>query len=800
MAQDDAFKLTEEMAAKYSYEIKSELQAARVTSESLMTVFKTLIENGEADRDTLNNILINSLKQKDYIISFCVAFEPNKLDGKDAEYAGHPLYGESGRYAPYWSLQDGEIDVEPLTDIDDEDWYAGARDSGAEYITDPFFYEVQGTPVLMTSLVFPIIIDGEFIGIVSSDMALDSLQEMVSYVNTSGLGEFTEIYSNSGVVVAHPEDQYFNKSIYATSAYNMLAADPSKAQQALTIANEYVENNPIADEEDEAQVEEYDNAVAFASNLGDYAQDSSGVILDLTLLTDGMARELLQLDGERMRVAQEAMKAVEDGESYTVTQDDYYTVYMPIRFSEATNPWSVAVNVPMSEVLLVSNEIQRYVLIICIIAIAIIACILFIIANRITKPILNLAKVAGQFGEGHFDVELPPVRSNDEIGTLSGAFKGMAERINSLINTLQNYAAELEENNEHLNYLNETLVATNHVSETILNVEHQQFHDVLNQSLRILGESVHANGVSIWENDKHSDGKVYSRVISTWIANQAGVNAVADTAIDLDRYLPGWDEQAQKKDGAGSSVLDGSAILAEFELFHDFRSLLLMPLMLHDSYWGFLVFAYAEAEYQLKNDESEILRSSGMMLASAILQNETAESLMEAETMASTDPLTGLTNRNGFLIKAPAVYAECRKEKVPLTLLFFDLDHFKRVNDEFGHPFGDEVLKAFARVIEEETGERDVCCRYGGEEFILLLNNSDGANGKETAERILERVRYVRLAEKPNFSFTVSIGMVAGVPGIHDTLNGYIQKADNALYAAKENGRDQLVVFPYDAK
>lgn len=114
MAKDDAFALADEMAAKYSYEIKSELQAARVTSESLMTVFQTLIERGEADRDVLNAILQNALRQKQYIISFCVAFEPNKLDGKDAEYAGqYPLYGESGRYAPYWSLQNGEISVDP---------------------------------------------------------------------------------------------------------------------------------------------------------------------------------------------------------------------------------------------------------------------------------------------------------------------------------------------------------------------------------------------------------------------------------------------------------------------------------------------------------------------------------------------------------------------------------------------------------------------------------------------------------------------------------------------------------------
>ena len=797
LAEDDAFKLTEEMAAKYSYEIKSELQAARVTSESLKTVFETLIERGEADRDTLNNILINSLKQKDYIISFCVAFEPNKLDGKDAEYAGqYPLYGESGRYAPYWSLQDGKIDVEPLSDFDEDDWYAGARDALTEYITDPFFFEVQGTPVLMTSLVFPIIIDGEFIGIVSSDMALDSLQDMVSQVNTSGLGEFTEIYSNTGLVIAHPEDQYFNKSVYAASAYDMLTSQKGTAQKALEIANDYVKNYMPEDERDEAAAEEYSNALAFIDNLTQYVENPGATSLDLALLTNDMAKELLKLDEERMAVAEEATKSIKDGEFFTVTDENYYKVYMPIQFSEDTNPWSVAVSVPMSEVLKVSNDIQQYILIMCLISLIVIACILFLISNSITRPLLNLANAAGQFGEGNFDIKLPPVQGNNEIGILSKALKGMAERINSLISTLQNYTVELESNNKHLNYLNETLVATNHVSETILNVEHQKFNDVLYRSLQILGESVRATGVSIWENHKHTDGKVYSRVISTWTEGRTNLNSAIDITVDLDRYLPDWDEQVPKKDGVYNGVLDGSAILKNFEMFSGCRSLLLIPLMLHDSYWGFLVFAYLEEDYQLKCDEGEILRSSGMLLAAAILQNETAESLKEAETLASTDPLTGLTNRNGFLIKAPGVYSECRKEGQPLTILFFDLDHFKQVNDEFGHPFGDEVLNAFARTIEKATGNNDVSCRYGGEEFILLLSNCDSATGMETATQLLEAVRRIRLPECPDFRFTVSIGMMTGIPGKHDTLNGYIQKADNALYAAKENGRNRVVAFP----
>ena len=339
--------------------------------------------------------------------------------------------------------------MEPLENFDNDVWYAGARDSGAEYITDPFFYEVQGTSVLMTSLVFPIFIDGEFIGIVSSDMALDSLQEMVSQVNTSGLGEFTEIYSNSGIVAAHPEDRYFNKNIFATSAYQMLTSEPSKAREALAIAEHYADSH--ADENAD------DSAVAFVENLAAYT-DSSVAGLDLSLIPNDLARELLQLDEGRLNIAQNATAAIEKGEMYTVTEDGYYKVYMPVRFSEATNPWSVAVNVPMSEVLRKSNEIRNFVILVSVIGSILIAVLLYIATRNLTRPILSLADSAKQVGEGNFSIDIPETGNNDEVGILSTAFRTMVTQINELIGKLTHNSEELERKNEYLGELNAKLV------------------------------------------------------------------------------------------------------------------------------------------------------------------------------------------------------------------------------------------------------------------------------------------------------------------------------------------------------
>jgi signal transduction histidine kinase/DNA-binding response OmpR family regulator len=391
LAKDDAFDLAEEMADKYKNEIKAELQGARVTAETLATVFSTLKDHDLTDRKMMNDLLKNALAQKEYITAFCIAYDPNALDGKDAQYAsGYEEYDETGRFAPYWNKLGDSIAVEPLYDIDIADWYIVPKETKQEYITDPYPYQVQGNSVMLASLIFPIIHDDEFIGIISSDIVLDKLQEMVSRVNERGSGGFTEIFSNSGVVVAHPDKQYLGKDLLEV---------------------------------------------------------------------------LPETDADGSQYAEEAKEAIQKGELYISSGEDFYTVYMPIRFSEATSPWSVAVNIPMAEVLGAADDVRNYVLMVSLIAILLIAFLIYLIARNVTKPILVLANTAKSIGEGNFDIEVPAVRSHDELGVLSGAFKVMAEKIDDLVKKLQNYAQELEEKNDNLNNLNEMLVVAKEQAE-----------------------------------------------------------------------------------------------------------------------------------------------------------------------------------------------------------------------------------------------------------------------------------------------------------------------------------------------
>jgi signal transduction histidine kinase len=456
MAKNDAFNLAQETADKYKNEIKAELQGARITSETLATVFEALKDNNLTDRKMMNDILKNTLAKKEYITAFCIAYEPDGLDGKDKEYADQkPAYDETGRYAPYWNKAGDKIDVEPLYDIDISDWYIVPKTEKHEFITDPYPYQVQGKPVMLASMVFPVLHKDQFIGIISSDFVLDKLQEMISKVNPHGQEGYSWILSNAGVAVAHPDKQLLGKDLTEILVYEMIVSDHSKLQKAIELADNYLAQNPVKDQNDKDQTEKFNNSLQFVNSLKEYARNSNNKNFDLSLLSSGLAEAMLPADSFRLNYAVNAKNSIKEGLSYISSSKDFYTVYMPVQFSEVTTPWSVAVSIPMTKILNNANAVRDYVIAVSLISICVIALLLYLIARNITRPILLLSKTANIFGQGNFDVTIPVINSHDEIGSLSKAFKFMAEEINTLITKLQDHAKALEEKNQYLNKLNE---------------------------------------------------------------------------------------------------------------------------------------------------------------------------------------------------------------------------------------------------------------------------------------------------------------------------------------------------------
>ena len=163
--------------------------------------------------------------------------------------------------------------------------------------------------------------------------------------------------------------------------------------------------------------------------------------------------------------------------------------------------------------------------------------------------------------------------------------------------------------------------------------------------------------------------------------------------------------------------------------------------------------------------------------------------------LATTDSLTGALNRRAFLETGEDVFRRSVRYRHPLSVLAIDVDHFKRINDTFGHPIGDEVLIDLVSRIGENLRETDVFGRFGGEEFVVLLSEADEQRAIEVADRLLSVIRAAdRVSmEGTPVRYTISIGIAsAGEGGLG--LNDVIHAADRALYNAKNAGRDRYRV------
>ncbi len=168
-----------------------------------------------------------------------------------------------------------------------------------------------------------------------------------------------------------------------------------------------------------------------------------------------------------------------------------------------------------------------------------------------------------------------------------------------------------------------------------------------------------------------------------------------------------------------------------------------------------------------------------------------AYSLREAETRASTDALTGLPNRRYF-DEFCGLLARRRRTDDAVGVLMIDIDHFKRVNDRYGHPVGDQVLRAVAGAISSAVRDDDVPARFGGEEFAVLLRNPSAAMAREVGERVRAAVAGLDLRALGPDRITVSVGVaVAREPD--QPISELIDQADHALYRAKRMGRDRVM-------
>ncbi len=224
----------------------------------------------------------------------------------------------------------------------------------------------------------------------------------------------------------------------------------------------------------------------------------------------------------------------------------------------------------------------------------------------------------------------------------------------------------------------------------------------------------------------------------------------------------------------------------------DFKSLLIVPLRKEvGEPIGALVVA-ARAAGAFSRQGQEILELIATQMAVKI---DLARAHDEINRLATTDGLTGLANHRTFQHAFEVMLERARRQQRPLCLLLCDIDHFKGINDTFGHPFGDRVLQAVAGVLGESVRQVDLAARYGGEEFVLVLEDADERGGIRMAERIRAAVAALTLAcEQVTVTVTLSLGLSVYPTDATDKAE-LLGRADQALYRAKGAGRNRTVVW-----
>ncbi len=221
---------------------------------------------------------------------------------------------------------------------------------------------------------------------------------------------------------------------------------------------------------------------------------------------------------------------------------------------------------------------------------------------------------------------------------------------------------------------------------------------------------------------------------------------------------------------------------------------------------GGISFTYDSQEIQEKLRTNLYLVGALALLTTSLLMGlvvfffrqlvrKLAEARSQLETLATTDPLTGLYNRRQIIIRFEEECGRAQRGGLGLSCIMLDVDHFKRVNDTYGHQQGDEVLKMIATQARTSLRTYDLVGRYGGEEFIALLPGTDLDTARSVAERLrlaIEGCVVLRTPTGQPHPTTVSLGLTAWRMG--DTMETLVHRADEALYRAKANGRNQVEV------
>jgi two-component system cell cycle response regulator len=242
--------------------------------------------------------------------------------------------------------------------------------------------------------------------------------------------------------------------------------------------------------------------------------------------------------------------------------------------------------------------------------------------------------------------------------------------------------------------------------------------------------------------------------------------------------------------------LNGHEVLAHLKADEELRSIPVVFLTGKTGTDDIVAGLRSGAQDYLKKpfETAELIARVGAAVRTKLLQDKLRDQSAEFERVSRTDALTGLYNRRHLEERLREADSAAVRHSRQLSVVMVDIDHFKRVNDTEGHQGGDDVLREFTRRLQAEVRGEDVAGRWGGEEFLVILPETDIEGAMTLAERIRASVANEAFAHgEHRFVVTMSAGCASGLPGDIDEL---VRRADTALYRAKAEGRNGVLAAP----
>lgn len=394
-------------------------------------------------------------------------------------------------------------------------------------------------------------------------------------------------------------------------------------------------------------------------------------------------------------------------------------------------------------------------------ALLITAALANLLARLITRPLEEVADGARAIAEGHFDREIG-IRSRDEVGQLGMAFNAMTGRLRETVSQLSQSRDRMRR-------------AVRRVGETL-----RSTHDIdqlLDSLLSTAADAVDADAAVMWRLNATRD-ELYPTTVLGVPQDGLGRIEVGEGVIGL---------AAERATTVRLPREMGTPFLSPNE--PQLPVMIAVPLYSKNRVMGVLsVYRLGGRDEFAAEDIDTVvfLAEQGAVAIENVLLHE------EAQRLSLTDGLTGVWNRRFFRMQFNQVLATSTRFNRPFSVLMMDLDHFKVINDTYGHQRADAVLVEFTQRVDSKLREVDALARYGGEEFICLLSETDLYGALTTAEKILESIRGETFggSDEQPIKLTVSIG-VASHPEHGASYRSLVEAADRALYRAKEDGRDR---------